>query len=122
MILDTNALSAVADGQAPADWAESELSLPVIVLGEYRYGIGCSRRRTFYEDWLGEFMAVSRILPVEAQTARAYAELRARLAAGGQAVPANDLWIAALAQQHHLPILSRDHHFDLIPGIQRLGW
>jgi len=35
---------------------------------------------------------------------------------------ANDAWIAALAIQHGLPILSRDEHFDGLPGVQRIGW
>ena len=34
----------------------------------------------------------------------------------------NDIWIAALARQHAMPVLSRDRHFDFIPGIQRLEW
>ena len=31
-------------------------------------------------------------------------------------------WIAALALQHRLPVLSRDEHFDDIPGIRREDW
>ena len=37
-------------------------------------------------------------------------------------VPANDAWIAALAIQHTLPILSRDTHFDALPGLRRVSW
>jgi len=37
-------------------------------------------------------------------------------------IPTNDLWIAALARQHQLQILSRDTHFDFIEGIVRIGW
>ena len=52
MILDTNALSAFAEGvssvvQQVAD--ADELHVPVIVLGEYRFGIATSRRRREYE-------------------------------------------------------------------------
>jgi predicted nucleic acid-binding protein len=32
------------------------------------------------------------------------------------------VWIAALARQHALPILSRDRHFDFVPGLRRIGW
>jgi predicted nucleic acid-binding protein len=55
MILDTNALSAFADGipGAVTQIQEAdELHLPVIVLGEYRFGIALSRRRREYEAWL----------------------------------------------------------------------
>ena len=40
----------------------------------------------------------------------------------GQPIPENDLWIAALARQHRLPILSNDAHFDQVSGVKRLGW
>lgn len=48
MILDTSALSAIADNQPAAvrlfiDAASIEL--PAVVLGEYRFGIAQSRRR-----------------------------------------------------------------------------
>ncbi|MGH8801121.1 MAG: PIN domain-containing protein [Casimicrobiaceae bacterium] len=37
-------------------------------------------------------------------------------------MPANDAWIAALALQHRLPLLSRDQHFDVIPQLRRQSW
>ena len=55
MILDTNALSAAADNDAAvvAILARAdELAIPVIVLGEYRYGIAQSRNCATYESWL----------------------------------------------------------------------
>jgi hypothetical protein len=48
MILDTDALSATADNDSgiAAFLARADLvAIPVIVLGEYRYGIAQSRRR-----------------------------------------------------------------------------
>ncbi len=48
LILDTNALSAVADGEASAMElvaGADRVALPVIVLGEYRLGIAQSRHR-----------------------------------------------------------------------------
>lgn len=34
----------------------------------------------------------------------------------------NDIWIAALARQHKMPVLSKDRHFDSVQGIQRIDW
>jgi tRNA(fMet)-specific endonuclease VapC len=34
----------------------------------------------------------------------------------------NDIWIAALAQQHELPVLSRDLHFDQVLNLRRVSW
>ena len=125
MILDTNAVSALADG-APAVLevlADVELlSLPVIVLGEFRFGAAQSRHRLRYESWLTRLAAASQVLPVDEETARHYAALRERLRAGGRPIPSNDAWIAALALQHRLPVLSRDHHFDVVADVQRVGW
>ena len=30
--------------------------------------------------------------------------------------------IAALALQHELPVVSRDGHFDLVPGVRRIAF
>jgi tRNA(fMet)-specific endonuclease VapC len=40
----------------------------------------------------------------------------------GTPIPSNDVWIAALCRLHSLPIVSRDRHFDLVPGIKRIEW
>ena len=62
------------------------------------------------------------MLEVNEETAIRYAELRIQLKEAGTPIPSNDAWIAALCRQHALPILSRDRHFDLIKGLERLGW
>jgi predicted nucleic acid-binding protein len=125
VILDTNALSAVADGDAAAvtQIARSRaLAVPVIVLAEYRFGFAQSRQRAAYERWLVKFLSACRVLEISADTAILYAEVRWELKRAGTPIPANDAWIAALCRQHALPILSRDRHFDLVKGIQRLSW
>lgn len=115
MILDTNALSAIAEGEPGATKqfvGASEVSIPVIVLGEYRFGINQSRRRREYELWLDRLVSVSRVLEVDEETARWYAELRSQLRQAGTPIPSNDAWIAALCCQHALPLMSRDRHFN----------
>ncbi len=125
MILDTNALSAIAEGEPGAArkfGRAREVAIPVIVLGEYRFGISQSRHKREYERWLQEMVAVSRVLEVNEETAIWYAGLRAQLKEAGTPIPSNDAWIAALCRQHALPLLSRDQHFDLIKGLHRLDW
>jgi predicted nucleic acid-binding protein len=34
----------------------------------------------------------------------------------------NDVWIAALAQENNLPILSKDAHIDFITSVKRIQW
>lgn len=125
MILDTNALFAMADGDVTLDPVlrqAVEVAVPVIVLGEYRYGIRQSRNRAQYERWLAEMVSISRVLVVDDGTAAEYAEVRAELKRGGRPIPNNDLWIAALARQHSLPVVSRDLHFDFVRKLKRLDW
>ena len=98
------------------------MELPVMVLGEYRFGIGQSRRRGEYEKWLRELIAATRVLVVEEETSRPYAGIRAALKKAGRPIPSNDLWIAALCRQHRLPLLSQDQHFDAVEGLERVGW
>jgi tRNA(fMet)-specific endonuclease VapC len=125
LILDTNALSAFADGDeallAPLRKATG-LFVPVIVLGEYRFGIAQSKRRKSYEEWLTDALRDMTVLPVLETTVDPYVRLCLALRKQGTPIPANDIWIAALAVEHELPILSRDEHFDVAPSVTRLGW
>ena len=125
MILDTNALSDVADGEARAVeqlTKATQVAIPAIVLGEYRFGIALSRRRSEYERWLVDALRVCEVLDVGEVTSAQYAELRLELKRAGTPIPTNDLWIAALCRQHAWPILSRDRHFDLVKGVRRVSW
>ena len=125
MILDTNGLSAVADGDAALEQivrSAVELAVPVVVLGEYRYGIQQSRARQRYEQWLTETVCNYRVLDVDEDTAISYAAIRTELKRAGTPIPSNDVWIAALCRQHSLSLISRDQHFDLVRGIKRINW
>lgn len=125
MILDTNALSAFIDGAPGAGAAlsgQTRIAIPVIVLGEFRYGIAASRHRAAYETWLASNLPLFEVLAVTEDTALEYARVRVDLKKSGRPIPANDAWIAALARQHGLPVLSRDQHFDLVPQLKRVNW
>jgi predicted nucleic acid-binding protein len=125
MILDTNALSAMADDDAgvAAVLARAEqVAIPVIVLGEYRYGIAQSRNRRAYESWLTELLNDCMVLEINESTTHYYAEIVGELKRKGKPIPTNDIWIAALCRQHALPLLSRDRHFDWVEGNSRMGW
>jgi tRNA(fMet)-specific endonuclease VapC len=96
--------------------------LPVIVIGEYRYGLARSRRRRSLVPLLDELIHESTVLSVGVATAAAYATVREALRARGTPIPENDVWISALAIEHGLDIASRDTDFDRVAGIQRRSW
>ena len=125
MILDTNALSAWAEGvsavRAPLRSAE-HLVVPSVVLGEYFFGIRQSRHRSRYEEWLRRYLPLAEIAAVTSATAATYADIRLELKRSGNPIPANDVWIAALARQHALPVLSNDAHFDTVADVRRIAF
>lgn len=125
MILDTSALSAVADGEVSAVElvaGADRVALPAIVLGEYRLGIAQSRHRASYESWLRQWIATVTVLDIDDGTTHSYSAIGLELKRKGKPIPANDLWIAALCRQHSLPLVSRDRHFDFVAGLRRLHW
>ena len=125
MILDTNALSA---------WAENDstllatlppahtIILPAVAIGEYLYGVWRSTHRDRLESWLNRAIKSVRVGNITLDTAESYAAVRLTLRRKGRPIPTNDAWIAALALQHGLPVLSRDAHFDVVDGLTRVAW
>jgi len=125
MILDTNAVSALLSGEPALArlLASSERHhLPVVVVGEYRYGLLRSRHRQTLQAFLDTLIRESLVLRIDESTAAHYAEVRNELRAAGRPIPENDVWIAALARQHNQPLVSRDEHFDEVAGLERLAW
>jgi tRNA(fMet)-specific endonuclease VapC len=125
MIVDTNALSGFADGNPKIRELLASGSgpfLPVMVLGEYRFGLLGSREREKRLGWLRNLAEKWPVLEVTAETAEHYAAIRHGLRQRATPIPSNDSWIAALALQHESPILSDDQHFDLVSGVARVGF
>jgi predicted nucleic acid-binding protein len=125
VILDTNGVSALAEGESTLESIlrkANRVAIPVIVLGEYRYGISRSREQKRYEEWLTEYLPKFLILDIDERTTVPYAAIRSELKRAGTPIPSNDVWIAALCRQHSLPLLTRDRHFDAVPGIRRIAW
>lgn len=125
MIVDTNAISALAEGGQKVRECVAEAAgpfLPVVVLGEYRFGLLGSRDRARRLGWLMELARQWQVLEITAATTVHYAEIRQLLKVNATPIPSNDTWIAALAREHGLPVLSDDRHFDLVPGLDRVGF
>jgi len=123
MILDTNALSAWADGTpgCRAAFLQARLIvIPAIVLGEFRFGILQSRHRVRYEQWLSENLRVAELGVIGDDAATRYVQIRLHLKSRGTPIPPNDMWIAAFVLTRNLPLLSNDAHFDLVPNLTRI--
>ena len=125
MILDTNALSAWWNNDSAIVGIMENIAriyVPVPALAEFRFGLFQSRKREVMESWMQRALASTRILGIDDATTFHYADLRLALKKRGTPIPMNDLWIAAIARQHRLPILSRDAHFDLVEGVEPVAF
>ena len=114
MLVDTNVLSELARPEpatAVLRWA-TETPLPirvsVVTLEEVHFGLGWqpnSRVQTWFESFFAESCE---ILPVTAAIARRAGELRGRLRGEGLQRTQADMLIAATAQAHQLPLVTRN--------------
>jgi tRNA(fMet)-specific endonuclease VapC len=121
LLLDTNAVIALFTGEpAAAERFESddEVFLCVHVLGELHYGALASSRVAENLARLERFTTPIPVLPCDAETVVHYADIRFGLRKRGKPIPENDIWIAAIARQHGLTLLSRDAHFRRIDGLE----
>ena len=62
------------------------------------------------------------VYPIGENTTALYGELKASLSKKGTPIPENDIWIAALAKEYDLSLVTRDKHFKHIPGIEIIVW
>ena len=126
MILDTNAVSSLlAGGHEPLNAllkSSPRQHLPLIVIAEYQFGLLALQRPRRLQSLLRRFEAESIILYPDRATADYYAAIRHGLKLLGKPIPENNMWIAALARQHSLEIVSRDPHFDHVEGVRRVRW
>jgi tRNA(fMet)-specific endonuclease VapC len=125
VILDTNALSAWADGDPaiePLLRTASRLVIPVVVLGEFEFGIRQSRHASRYAEWLAVNLDTVEVARIDREIAAVYGAVRLELKQAGTPIPINDTWIAAVARHERLPIISRDGHFDAVSGVERVSW
>lgn len=96
-----------------------EIAVSVITVGELRAGVLAasnvetrSRRLTT----LTEVLALDPV-PIDERVAEEWARLRVELRDTGQRMPINDSWIAATARSISVPVVTQDHDYVQIPGL-----
>ena len=119
-ILDANVIIDVFRGHIPTIERLEKLThtyIPVIVLGELYYGANKSNRTQKRIEQIEALEQVVTILYTTENTAMLYGTIKNQLKENGTPIPENDIWIAAIAMEVNLPLLSNDKHFDLIEGL-----
>ncbi len=124
-ILDTNIVIALfaGDKNVTDKLEESrEVFVTTQVIGELFFGVFQSAHKKSNLERVHDFISHTAILFSDVMTARIYGEIKAHLQQKGRPIPENDIWIASLAKQHQLTLVSRDKHFDGIPGVTLTQW
>jgi tRNA(fMet)-specific endonuclease VapC len=123
-LLDTTAVIALfaADKAVCDRIARANVLVSSTVLGELYYGALKSSRSAANLARIEEFASSVGVLACDAATARHYAQVKERLRAKGRPIPENDIWIAAVALQHSLPLATRDDHFQAVEGLRLENW
>ncbi len=120
VLLDTSAYSQMRRGhQAILDVVRRSetIALSAIVLGELHSGFRAGNRCAENTANLAQFLSKPsvRVLNVTEETSLRYAEIDVYLRKRGRPIPSNDVWIAAVALEHGLHLVTLDAHFREIP-------
>lgn len=120
-LLDTNAVIALFAGDSDVvDLLKDaeEVFVPSIVIGELYYGARKSSRVEDNVARIDDFAANNVVLGCDTETAYQYGEVKNRLRQRGRPIPENDIWIAAIALQHDLILLTSDVHFGEVENLR----
>ena len=124
-LLDTNIVIAIFAGDPGVldrIARSNEVFLPTIVCGELYYGARKSTHVVANISRIDELAASSALVGCDINTSRHYGRIKNDLRTKGRPIPENDIWIAALARQHGLTLVSRDAHFDEVDDLSLEVW
>ncbi len=98
---------------AVAEIPDADLFVSVLTVGEIAKGIAllaAGRKKKALGSWLTglETKFADRILAIDAETARLWGEITARVQKSGKVVPAVDDLLAATALRHGLHVMTRN--------------
>lgn len=124
-LLDTNIIIALFADEAVIreNLAQAEeVFIPSIVVGELYYGARKSGLVLANLAKIDELVANSKVLGCDIETARQYGDVKNKLRLKGRPLPENDIWIAAIALQYVLILVTRDAHFQEVGNLQSVIW
>ncbi|MBI5875900.1 MAG: type II toxin-antitoxin system VapC family toxin [Deltaproteobacteria bacterium] len=122
ILADTNAYAAFKKNEAAAVavfCSVEYIGINIVVLGELFSGFKGGSKEAQNRRELEQFLNSPRVdvvLPDE-ETAEFYAKIYWDLKKKGKPVPTNDIWVAASAMRHGLPLFTYDDHFNAIGGL-----
>ena len=125
VLLDTDVFSYLLSNRAPyaslyrADVEGKLVAVSFITVGEMLFG---AEKKSWGPERVSQLQDALRkvtIVPFDFEVCSAYARIRNAGEKSGISVAPNDLWIAACAVRHSIPLISNNQaHFEAIAGLQ----
>lgn len=124
-ILDTNIIIDLFRGRSEIARQLDKLTevfVPVPVLGELYLGAESSSNKSHHISQIEFLLSHVKLLYPTKETAAIYGRVKVQLKRKGRPIPENDIWIAALAIEHGLQLITRDNHFKELPELEMATW
>lgn len=124
-LLDTNIVIEILSGNVQIAEKIKELagfSLCTTVLGELYVGVYRVSNKIKHEKKLLDFLGYCKVILTDTSTSQKFGEISASLYKKGKPIPSNDIWIASIAIQHDLILVTRDNHFKEVEGLKIESW
>ena len=100
----------------------TEIYIPSVVIGEMYYGAHKSSQTNKYLRRIEAFVSSNILLACDAVTAFHYGNIKEQLRQIGKPIPENDVWIAVIAKQYEIILVSRDEHFSFVEDLTIESW
>lgn len=122
-LLDTSVLVAAEAGRPiRAEALPKSAAISIVTVAELRAGVLAAPDIPSRDRRLATLERISgtATLPVDHEVAATWAGMRAYLAASGESVSPNDIWIAATAAARSIPVVTQDQDFYALNGVNGL--
>ncbi|MCY4552231.1 MAG: type II toxin-antitoxin system VapC family toxin [Candidatus Poribacteria bacterium] len=124
-LLDTNIIIGMfAEDKAIQEKVQNteKLFLASPVVGELYYGARKSSRPIENLTRVNRLTQRFPLFSSNLETAKWFGIIKDQLRQKGNLIPDNDIWIAAIAMQRGLILVTRDSHFDQVESLQTEYW
>lgn len=126
MLVDTNIIVDLFRGSDPTLdiflGEQLNVYIPTIVLGELYLGAYRSSNPRKQLEKIKNFLRKCTVIDIDDETAHHYGLIKTELLNKGKPIPENDIWITAVAKQYKFLILTKDRHFEWVPGLLVKFW
>ncbi len=123
VLVDTDVYSYLLNGKGPIEayrrhLNEKHLALSFVTIGELYFGAFKKNWGTARIEALKDSFRSVAIVPYDLEVCKRYAEIKSQLESKGERIEDNDIWIAACALRHSIPLVSNNRsHFERVPGL-----